>query len=202
MHNSLLITGEILIVIVLPLLVLYRRGPWSLRTQIACLLTIPILWYPLYAPLHELGHVAGTYLALGRVVDYKFIPRFWVGEFGHAWIVSEGLRANAQWLLSTAFPYVLDVACVVTGFYLLRPKRVSHGFWVGFLFMLLCLRPAFDFICETIAYRMGDRGDIFYIWTFVGDSATWGSIVLAHGTCLFVIAIILRRYGGSVQWTR
>jgi len=153
-----------------------------------------LLWYPFYAPLHELSHIAGTYLAMGRVVDYKLMPSFWVGEFGRAWIITDGLKVDAQWLISTSFPYVLDLVCVVVGYVVLRPKRIMRAFWVGFLFMLLCLRPAFDFVCETIAYIGGNKGDIFYIWTIVGDTAIWASLSLSLGVATFVVFSVLKRY--------
>lgn len=56
-----------------------------------CLITIIILWYLTYAPLHELSHIVGTYLAGGKVVDVKLIPSFWMGEFAVAWITPVGL---------------------------------------------------------------------------------------------------------------
>lgn len=194
MNTHLLVTFEILLVIVAPLLVLYLRGPWRLRTAILCLISIPVLWYPFYAPLHELSHIAGTYLAMGRVVDYKLMPNFWAGEFGRAWIVTDGLRVDAQWLISTSFPYVLDFACIAAGYGVLRPRVSMRAFFVGFMFMLLCLRPAFDFVCETVAFLMGDRGDIFYIATFIGDATTWALLMLAFGFSMFTIVRVLQRF--------
>ena len=70
MNNEFLITFEILFVVVAPLLVLYPKSNWPLRTTIPCLLSIPILWYLTYALLHELSHIAGTYLVGGTVADY------------------------------------------------------------------------------------------------------------------------------------
>ncbi|HLE33026.1 MAG TPA: hypothetical protein VJB38_10485, partial [Bacteroidota bacterium] len=65
--NSALITVEILLVVVTPLLFLYLKGSWPLRVIVPCLLTIPLLWYFTYAPLHELSHAAGTYFVGGKV---------------------------------------------------------------------------------------------------------------------------------------
>jgi hypothetical protein len=50
------------------------------------LLILPVVWYSTYARLHELSHAAGLYLVGGKVIDYKLIPRFWLGEFAGAWI--------------------------------------------------------------------------------------------------------------------
>ena len=75
--NYTLVTVEITLVIVAPLLFLYLRSSWPLRVIIPCLLSIPLLWYLTYSPLHELSHVVGTYLVGGTVTSIKLIPRFW-----------------------------------------------------------------------------------------------------------------------------
>jgi hypothetical protein len=95
-QNRLLITAEILFVVVTPLIVLYSKGNWRLRSTITCLLLIPVLWYLTYAPLHELSHVVGTYLAGGSVIDYQLIPRFWEGEFEIAWSIASAPAGAAH----------------------------------------------------------------------------------------------------------
>src|SRR5512135_1073822 len=88
--NHLLITFEILFTVVAPLLVLYLRGTWKPQTMMASMSTIPLLWYFVYAPIHELSHLLGAYLMGAQITEVKLIPRFWVGETGGAWIKSEG----------------------------------------------------------------------------------------------------------------
>src|SRR5450759_2237975 len=117
----LLITFEILLTIVTPLLVLYLRGRWPLRIVTACLCGIAVLWYLTYAPIHELSHALGTTLVGGRVVDVKLIPSFWEGTFAVAWVTSVGLDQSWQQLVSTGAPYVIDVAFVVASLVVLSP---------------------------------------------------------------------------------
>lgn len=195
MNASLLVTLEILAVVVAPLLVLYLRGDWPLRRTVPCMVGIPVLWYFTYAPLHELSHVAGTYLAGGRVTYVRLIPPFWAGQFGRAWITPVGLKANWQWLTMTSAPYVLDVACVVAGFFLLHKRFVRRPFVLGFTFMLLCLRPAFDLVCETVALAMGGRGDLYHIEKTIGGFAVWSLLAASLAVSAFAIAAVLRRYG-------
>lgn len=194
MNTDLLVTVEILLVVVAPLLVLYLKAQWPLRATVPCLLTIPVLWYFTYAPLHELSHVAGAYAVGGTVTSIKLIPRFWVGEFGRAWITTEGLRESWQQLIMTSFPYVLDVACIVAGYVLLRRSFSRSPFVVGFTFMLLCLRPAFDLVCETVAFMSGDRGDLYHIERAIGGVGTWSMLGLAIGVSAIAIASVLRRF--------
>lgn len=194
MNKELLITLEILITIVVPLIALYLRGRWPLRTIIPCLLIMPIVWYLTYSPLHELSHVFGTYLVGGKVTSVKLIPRFWAGEFGRAWITSEGIGEGWQRLIMTSFPYGLDLACVIVALAFLRRDLARNPFVIGLSFMLLCLRPAFDFVCETIAFASGDQGDIFHIEATVGGPVTWSLLTIVIGLSLFTIARVLQRF--------
>jgi hypothetical protein len=199
MNNELLITVEILFVVVAPLLILYIKGRWPLRTIILCLLTIPILWYLTYSPIHELSHIKGTYLVGGKVTFYKLIPSFWKGEFGHAWITSEGLSESWRHLISTSFPYLLDVVCLIVGIFMLHKNYHNNAFIIGLVFMLLCLRPSFDFVCETIALLTGNRGDLFYIDKTIGNLLTWLFLLLSIGLSLFSIIKVLSRFIGAPQ---
>ena len=188
MSSNLLVTFEILVVIVGPLLVLYTRGRWPVGATIPSLLVIPVLWYLTYAPIHELSHVAGTYLAGGKVVSVKLLPRFWRGEFGRAWITPEGLSSTWQQSIMTAFPYLLDVVCLAAGCYLLRRRSFERPFAAGLLLMLLCLRPTFDFVCETVAWAQGNKGDLFHIASAIGSPALWSVMVFCFGFAVYSVA--------------
>jgi hypothetical protein len=194
MNYHVLITLEILVVVVSPLISLYLKRGWPLRETVACVVSIPILWYPTYAPLHELSHIAGTYLVGGTVVDYKLIPRFWLGEVGRAWINPEGVTQPWQQLTMTSFPYILDVICIVAGLLSLRRNFSKNPFLIGLVFMLLCLRPAFDFVCESIAFLGGDRGDFYAIQGIIGSAFTWLFILFSLALALYSILTILMRF--------
>ena len=74
--NPLLITSEILFTVVSPLLVLYLTGTWKQQTMVACMSTIPTLWYFVYAPIHELSHLLGAYLLALRLSKSNSFPGF------------------------------------------------------------------------------------------------------------------------------
>ncbi len=193
MHNSLLlVTLETLVVIVAPLLILYLTGRWPMRIAIPCLLVIPVLWYLTYSPIHELSHVLGTYLVGGSVTEIKLIPSFWKGEFARAWITPQGLGALWQQLAMTSSPYVLDGLSVAVGFLALHRRRlIRRPFALGVALMLLCLRPAFDVLCETVAFALGGRGDLHHIAQATGYPTVWWSMALLFGLSLFTIARVL-----------
>lgn len=196
MNEHLLVTCEILLTIVAPLIILYLKATWPQGTKTLCIVSIPILWYPTYAPLHELSHAAATYMVGGRVTSIKIIPSFWIGEFARAWITPEGILQTWQQLAMTSAPYLLDVASVALGLLIVRPDFSRKAFPIGFFFMLLCLRPAFDLLCETIGFISGFRGDIYHIDAIVGNVWTWSFILFSSGFSLYSIVIILRRFVG------
>jgi hypothetical protein len=196
MTYYLVTTIEILLAIVTPLVLMYLRSAWPLRTYTPCLVVIPVLWYPVYAPIHELSHAAATWMVGGRVTSMKLIPSFWRGEFGRAWITTEGVTEPWRQLFTTAAPYVLDLICIAAGLSILRRSFSRNPFVVGLLFMLLCLRPAFDFFCEAVGLLMGDKGDFYAIQSITGNSLIWFLIVLSLGLSVLSILMILKRFVG------
>jgi hypothetical protein len=187
----LLVTLEILVIVVAPLLILYLAGRWPLRIVIPCLLAIPVLWYLTYAPIHELSHVLGTYVVGGTVTEVKLIPSFWHGEFGRAWITPQGLQTRWQQLAMTGAPYLLDGLSVAVGFFALRGGRPRHPFALGVAFLLLCLRPAFDVICEAVAFVLGGRGDLYHLAQVTGYPVVWVGMLVLAGSSAFAVARVL-----------
>lgn len=194
MQNYLLYTGEILLVVVTPLLVLYIKGNWPLRKVILSLVIIPILWYFTYAPLHELSHAAGLYLVGGKVIDYRLIPSFWLGEFAGAWITPSGIPQSWQQVTMTAFPYLLDIVCFVIALFVFRRGFSKNPFLIGLAFMLLCLRPAMDFVFEPIAFLSGDRNDFYALQQIIGPFAIWSLILISIGLAVYSISSTLSHW--------
>lgn len=189
--NLLLITLEILVIIGAPLLILYLTGRWPMRVVIPCLFVTPVLWYLTYSPIHELSHVLGAYLVGGSVTEIKLIPSFWRGEFARAWITPEGLGTPWQQLVMTSSPYVLDGVSVAVGFFALSSGRLRRPLALGVAFMLLCLRPAFDVLCEAVAFALAGRGDLFHIAQGTGAPTVWWSMALLFGFSVFTVARVL-----------
>jgi hypothetical protein len=184
-------TCEILLVLVMPLLVLHLKGNWSLRKVIPPLVIIPILWYFTYAPLHELSHAAGVYLVGGKVIDSKLLPSFWLSEFARAWIIPSGIPDRWQQLTMTVFPYMLDIVCFIVAIFVFRRVFSRNPLLIGLAFMLLCLRPAMDFVFEPIAFLSGDRNDFYAIQKIVGPFAIWAFILISMGLAAYSITSTL-----------
>jgi hypothetical protein len=196
MPDSVLFTLEILLIIPIPLVILYLRGKWPMKMIRICLFAIPLLWYLTYAPLHELSHIFGTYVAGGSVINYKLIPRFWMGEFAGAWITPVGLSHPWQKLVMLCAPYMLDLASIIAGAVVLQRHKPKNAFWAGFLFMLLCLRPTFDLVCEAVGFYNGFMGDLFHIQQIVGSAILSSFLLLSLLLSVYSIYAILKRYAG------
>jgi hypothetical protein len=177
----------------MPLLVLYLKGNWPLRKVIPPLVVIPILWYFTYAPLHELSHAAGIYLVGGKAIDYKLIPSFWLGEFSGGWVTHSGITQSWQQLTMSAFPYLLDFVSLVVAIFVFRRDFSRNPFLIGLAFMLLCLRPAIDFVFESIGFLSGWRGDIWYMQQIAGPFAVWSFILISSGLAVYSISSTLSR---------
>jgi hypothetical protein len=160
------------------------------------MITLPIIWYAIYSPLHELSHVAGTFLVGGKVTYVKLIPSFWRGEFGRAWITTEGLTEKWQWFVMTSFPYILDFLSLIAALFVLQPDLSRRPFVIGLLFMVLSLRPAFDFTCEAIAFISGNRNDFFAVQGLVGSFVIRLLIIFSLLLSIFSIITILKRFVG------
>jgi hypothetical protein len=194
MQNYLLNTLEILLVVVMPLLVLYLKGKWSLHKTIPSLVIISILWYFTYVPLHELSHAAGLYLVGGKAIDYKLIPSFWLGEFSGGWVTPSEFTQSWQQLTFSTFPFILDIVCLVVAILVFRRWSSRNPFFIGLAFMLLCLRPAIDFVFESIGFLTGWRGDLWYMQLITGSFVTWVFILISIGLAIYSIASTLNHF--------
>ena len=57
--------------------------------------------------------------------------------------------------------------------------------------MLLCLRPAFNVVCETVAFALGGQGDLYHIAQATGYPMVWLSMAILFGFSLLTIARVL-----------
>ena len=196
MDRQIIITMEILLAIVLPLLFLYLKSNWSKRSIIFCSSLIPLFWYLTYAMIHELSHMLGTYLAGGWVTDFKLFPRLWPREFPPAWINSEGLTQTWQNLLCGSAPYIVDVICIGVGLFILRRRFITNAFIVGLIFMLLILRPTYEFMSELTGFLSTSWSDYNGIRSMIGNDLIWLYIIFSLALSLGSVLVILRRFVG------
>ena len=83
----LLVTLEILVAIVAPLLILCSTGRWPMRLAIPCLLVIPVLWHPNLLA-HSRAESRSRHLLGGRFRD---------GAQAHSQLLARGVRARVDY---------------------------------------------------------------------------------------------------------
>jgi hypothetical protein len=93
-------------------------------------------------------------------------------------------------------PYVLDLVSIIAGAVVLQRHLSRNAFWAGFLFMLLCLRPTFDLVCESVGFTNGFMGDLFHIQQIVGSAILSSFLLLSLMLSVYSIYAILKRYSG------
>ena len=133
-------------------LVLYLKGNWPMREVVPSLVIIAIIWYFSYMILHELSHAAGLYLVGGKAIDYRLIPRFWLGEFGGgaAWITPSGIPLRWQQLTFHAFPYLVDIICLIFSLLIFKKGFLGNAFFTGLTFRITSYN-----VCYTKLLRGG-----------------------------------------------
>jgi hypothetical protein len=141
-----------------------------------------------------LSHAAGLYLVGGKAIDYLLIPRFWLGEFSGAWVTPSGITQSWQQLTFWAFPYMLDIVCFLVAIFVFRRGSSRNPFFIGLAFMLLCLRPAIDFVFESIGFLSGWRGDLYNIQQIVEPFAIWSFILISIGLAIYSISSTLSHF--------
>ena len=135
-----------------------------------------------------------VFIWLEAKIDYLLIPRFWLGEFARTWVTPSGITQSWQQLTTSAFPYLLDIVCFVVAAFVFRRDFSRNPFVIGLAFMLLCLRPAFDFVCEPIAFLSRDRGDFYAIQQIVGPFAIWSFILISIDLSVYCISSTLSHF--------
>jgi hypothetical protein len=91
----------------------------------------------------------------------------------------------------SAFPYMLDIVCFVVAIFVFRRGSCRNPFIIGLAFMLLCLRPAIDFVFESIGFLSGWRGDLWYMQQIIGPFAIWSFILISIGLAVYSISSTL-----------
>ncbi len=158
--TSLLITTiEIALVIVLPLILVFRRMNIGTARLFLYVVSIYVVWYATYSMIHELRHLLPAWFLGERVSEIQLFPRIFSGELdgGHITTQYSGPRAE---LIIVAFPYLTDVLFVALGVLMLKyPSIRRSAILSGVLFTVLIASPAFDVLNNYIAYLLGAKND-------------------------------------------
>lgn len=156
--NLMLTTLEIALLMMLPLVLFYRRSQWQPAKYIPVMILLYIIWYATYALFHELSHMAGNWLMGKAVIDYQLIPHFWEGQLGTGFVKYD-FQGDSKDFVVMLMPYAKDVVLAITGFILIRKKSSKQPFWAGLILLILVFGSLFDIVNNYLAYVMGYLND-------------------------------------------
>ena len=149
---------EIALLLLLPLVVFYKRSSWTPKQFIRPIAAFYIIWFLSYAFFHELSHLFGSWIMGTTIAGYQLIPPFWDGDFKTAYVDSR-FENNTQAIVSVMMPYLRDVLLLIVGFWLLKWRRINNSFLVGLILTLFILSPLFDIVSNYSGFLFTSSGD-------------------------------------------
>ncbi|NTV36246.1 MAG: hypothetical protein HGA53_04765 [Anaerolineaceae bacterium] len=154
-----LTTIQLAILIILPLLLYYRRVDLQIPKTVLFIAIIYIIWYATYSPLHELRHLLPAVVMNEHVTEIQLFNHFVQGEliFGH--ITTLYSSAGKEFVI-LVFPYLTDILFAILGSVVLtkwmpRPKPLIFGV----MLTLLVTSPLFDVVNNYMGYVVGAKND-------------------------------------------
>jgi hypothetical protein len=171
----------ILVLAVAPLYAVLLRVRWSPRTIKLVMAAVPLLLFPLNAPLHEALHILGTRLMGGTVGQVRLLQRFWVPDAPVPMIETSGLQTATARFVAAIFPYAADAALLTIGVVLMSRQRIRSPWAFGAFFLFLILKPSFDIAANVAAASLYGIGDFQQVAGIIGrpGAAVLQGILLA-----------------------
>lgn len=189
----------ILALAVAPMYAVLRRARWSPRSIKLVMVAVPLLLFPLNAPLHEAMHILGTYLMGGTVSQVRLLQRFWVPDAPVPMIETSGLQTATARLVAAVLPYAADAALLTIGAVLMsrHRQRIRSPWAFGAFFLFLVLKPSFDIAANVAAASLYGIGDFQQVAGIVGGPSAailQGALLAAAiGTTLAFVRAHRRR---------
>jgi hypothetical protein len=189
----------ILVLAVAPVYAVVSRSRWSPAEAKSLMVAIPLLLFPLNAPLHEASHIVGTRLAGGTVGQVRLWQPFWKSDAPVAMIETSGLTTPLAEFVASVSPYLVDAALLVAGAALLCRPRIRSAWRFGAYYLLLVLKPSFDIAANVAAASIYGIGDFRQMARIVGQPGTGAleGVLLAAGIVLTLA--VTRAYRGQSE---
>lgn len=177
----------IMICIILPLFAYYHHSRVTETTKRWHLTALPIIWYFINAPIHELSHLFATWVVGGKIIKAVIIPEFWLGHFDKAYIMSTGVTTSSQILITAIAPSLTDLMFLFSIIFFI-PTKKGISFFRSFLYLLFIFRSSFDIFSNSLGGIILDQGDFHQIRQVLG----W--------TGMIIISVILIVYAIYVNF--
>lgn len=166
--DNIITTIELALLIVLPLIIFYKRKNKNPRSYILYVVLLYLIWFLTYSLLHELSHVIGSWITGTKIEDYQFIPRFWKGDFKTGYVHSV-FTNGFQNFISNISPYFRDLIFMFIGYFVLNRKKINNSFVTGLVIILFVLSPLFDVFNNYFGFVIGVHTDFNNIEVTIGS---------------------------------
>lgn len=188
-------TLGISLIIILPLIRFYQRSSWTKTQTLIGIIGLTALWFLIATPLHELSHMIGAKISGVKITDYQLLPRYWTGDFRTAYIKTHNETLIQEFIIRTA-PYFRDLIIAIIGFIVLKSKKVTNSFIVGFIFVFFLLNSIFDIVTNFLGYAIDNDGDLNGLSLLIGHFWTYFLGIFIIGLTSVLTYKIFKIYKG------
>ena len=181
---------------VAPLFVALRRSRWPAAQIKWVMVAVPLLLFPVNAPIQETSHIVGTWMGGGSVGRVRLWQPFWKPDAPVAMIETSGLHTQTAAFVSTVFPYAVDAVLLAIGACLLGRPRIRSAWRFGAFFLFLVLKPSFDITANVAAWWTSGRGDFGQMAEILGRPAAGAVQASLLAGAIGLTLAVIRTYGG------
>ena len=166
--NNIISTLEIALIIILPLIIIYKQNNIKTKIYFKSIVLIYLIWYLTYAFFHEVSHLIGVWILGLKVNDFQLMPHFWKGELGYGYISTNYDSALHEFVVDI-MPYFRDLILPIAGYLILKRYKISSVFLFGIIIVLLILSPLYDVFNNYFAFVLGSLNDFNAMRHYAGD---------------------------------
>ena len=158
-----LTTIQLAILILLPLLLYYRRVDLRIPQIVLFIAIVYVIWYATYSALHELRHLLPLVVMNERIIDIQLFPHFLQGELSGGHITTQYSSVRNEFV-GVVFPYLTDILLAILGAVVLTKLVPRPGPLIfGLMLTVFVTSPLFDVVNNYVAFVIGsDRGNSTY----------------------------------------
>jgi hypothetical protein len=181
----------------LPLIKFYQRSNWTKKQQVLNILLVVLLFFLIYAPLHELCHYICAKLMNIDVIGHQFFNKYSFGKLKNAHLIIDfSPLTNRQIFIMTIAPYARDMIFAFVSFLILKRKQINSSFLVGVFFSIGLLFSVFDIADNFLGYIIKGIGDWYSLSKIIGHFWTWFTGIIMLSITLFLTYRIFVTYKG------
>jgi hypothetical protein len=150
---------QLAILIILPLLLYYRRVDLRIPQIVLFVAIVYVIWYATYSAVHELRHLLPLVVMNERIMDIQLFPHFLQGELSGGHITTQYSSVRNEFVV-VVFPYLTDILLAILGAVVLTKLVPRPGPLIfGLMLTIFVTSPLFDVVNNYVAFVIGSKND-------------------------------------------